>query len=421
MSLWPMRAIGRLSYSWYLWHWPALILSAAVWGELSVLWGVLIALAALVPSALAYRFVEQPIRHRPSLVADSPRSLRLGLVLSVTAALAGVALVLLPGGGALASTDPAATTGEGTTGRGVAPAPSSAPSASTTPGAGTPSASGSPTAAPVVWPTGPLTPDPASARDDLPVTYADGCHLTAPQVDPPPCEFGDLASPTTVVLLGDSHAAQWFPALERAASTQHWKLVSLTKSGCPAPDVTIYQRKLKRAYEECDTWRSAVLERLTGAGRPALVVAAGTRTDSVVDRGTGEVMATSASGAEWQAGWRRTLQRLSDAGVPVAVVRDTPWPGKDMAVCVSQHESDPAACDVGIEALDEEKYDVGLASGYTGAAGVDLSSLICDAARCPATRGKYLVYRDTNHLTATFATALAPYLARSLVPLLESP
>ncbi len=161
-----------------------------------------------------------------------------------------------------------------------------------------------------------------------------------------------------------------------------------------------------------------MLGRLTGAEKPALVVAAGTRTDSVVDRATGEVASEAAAGAEWQEGWRRTLARLSAASVPVAVLRDTPWPGKDMAVCVSQHMSDPGACDVSVEALDEEKYDVGLAEEFAGATGVDLSDLICDADRCPATRGKYLVYRDTNHLTGTFATALAPYLMRRLTPLL---
>ena len=45
--------------------------------------------------------------------------------------------------------------------------------------------------------------------------------------------------------------------------------------------------------------------------------------------------------------------------------------------------------------------------------------MICDADRCPSTRGKYLVYRDSNHLTATFAKALAPYLYRQLSPLIH--
>ena len=144
--------------------------------------------------------------------------------------------------------------------------------------------------------------------------------------------------------------------------------------------------------------------------KPALVVATGTRTDSLVDRGTGDPVASSAAGAEWKAGWRRTLAPLEKAGVTVAVLRDTPWPGKDMAVCVDRNRSEPSACDVSRKALDSPAYDVRTTSGSPTAHGVDLSDVICDADRCPATRGKYLVYRDTDHLTATFARALAPYL-----------
>ena len=38
------------------------------------------------------------------------------------------------------------------------------------------------------------------------------------------------------------------------------------------------------------------------------------------------------------------------------------------------------------------------------------------AVRCPVTLGKYLVYRDDSHLTATMAEALAPYLGPKLAP-----
>jgi hypothetical protein len=124
-----------------------------------------------------------------------------------------------------------------------------------------------------VWPTGALTPTPATARADLPIIYGDGCHLTAPAVAYPPCHFGDTQSKITIVLFGDSHAAQWFPTLEAIAIEHHWLVVSRTKSGCPAPDVTIYQRNLKRAYDECDTWRASVLAELSGPDKPTRVIA----------------------------------------------------------------------------------------------------------------------------------------------------
>jgi hypothetical protein len=274
----------------------------------------------------------------------------------------------------------------------------------------------------ITWPTGTLTPDPTAARADLPKIYANGCHLPRGDIAPKDgCAFGDTGSATTVVLIGDSHAASWFPALEKLAERNKWRLLSWTKSGCPAPDVTVYQRKLSRPYDECDAWRATVLDRLTSSDKPALVVAAGTRTESLVDRASGTPLeGTGRSGAEWQAGWDRTLARLTGAGVRVAVMRDTPWPGKDMAVCVGQNRSNPSACDVTRDALDDTKYDVGMAGKHDGATGVDLSDVICDKDRCPATHGKYLVYRDTDHLTATFSAALAPYLNTQLVPLLPT-
>ena len=432
LSTWPMRAVGRLSYSWYLWHWPVLILTAAAVGELSVPVKLALVLVALIPAAVAYRFVEEPVRHNPRLVAVPARALRLGAVLSVGAAVFGLLLVWLPGGGSLATLAVAAPV-EGE--RGPAPAatptttasasPSSEPSAEpSTSTSAKPSKSPKPSASVTVidWPAGDLTPEPTAARNDLPKIYGNGCHLERGGSAPADgCAFGDTGSATTVVLIGDSHAASWFPALERLATQNKWRLLSWTKSGCPAPDVTIFQRKLSRPYDECDTWRRAVLDRLTSSDKPALVVAAGTRTESLVDRSNGSRLeGTGRAGAEWQAGWGRTLSALTKAGVPVAVMRDTPWPGKDMAVCVGQNRSNPSACDVTRDALDGSKYDVGMAAKYDGATGVDLSDVICDADRCPATRGKYLVYRDTDHLTATFSTALAPYLDAKLRPLLAA-
>ena len=75
-----------------------------------------------------------------------------------------------------------------------------------------------------------------------------------------------------------------------------------------------------------------------------------------------------------------------------------------------QRVSSSSACDLSTSALDSPAYDVGTVKGFPNAHGVDLSSVICDQDRCPATRGKYVVYRDDSHLTATFARALAPYL-----------
>ena len=421
LSTWPMRAVGRLSYSWYLWHWPVLVLAAAALGPLSVPAKVLLVLLALVPSALAYRFIERPVHHAASLAGHPRRSLTMGAALSALAVVAGLLLVSVPGGGALASTSAVAASdveGEAGTGRGPAAPPPPATTASPSPGASSTSPAARPLPAPATGEA--ITPDPLVARDDLPVTYENGCHLNHGKLASPPCVFADTGSATRVVLLGDSHAAQWFPALEAAAANRGWALVSRTKSGCPAPDVTIWLRSLKRPYDECDTWRESVFADLTGADKPALVLATSTQTESLVSRVDGSRLDGAPAQQEWRDGWDRTLERFTAAGVPVVVLRDTPWPGTDVARCVSEHLDDPSACDVGRGALASPSFDVGTTKGIDGATPLDLTAAMCSAERCPAVIGPRLVYRDDNHLTATFARSLAGRLGVPLAAVIAA-
>src|SRR5690606_10377108 len=81
-----------------------------------------------------------------------------------------------------------------------------------------------------------LMPPLANAGDDRPKIYEgddEACHIEFEQTEwPDRCEFGDTDSDKTVVLIGDSHAAQWFPALESIAQENGWKLLTRTKSSC---------------------------------------------------------------------------------------------------------------------------------------------------------------------------------------------
>ena len=72
-----------------------------------------------------------------------------------------------------------------------------------------------------------------------PIIVRNGCHLSRTGLRSKPCVYGDTTSTTTVVLFGDSHAAYWFPALDLISQEQHWRLVDLTKDGCPVAEVNI--------------------------------------------------------------------------------------------------------------------------------------------------------------------------------------
>ena len=79
----PMVTIGKLSYSFYLWHWPLLALySATTIGDGDSVVRVSLVVLALVLAAATYRYVEQPFRRlkwRSSLTVLSAVLLSLAL------------------------------------------------------------------------------------------------------------------------------------------------------------------------------------------------------------------------------------------------------------------------------------------------------------------------------------------------------
>jgi hypothetical protein len=58
------------------------------------------------------------------------------------------------------------------------------------------------------------------------------------------------------------------------------------------------------------------------------------------------------------------------------------------------------------------------AARASGAAFVNMNPTICPRGECAAIHGNLLVYRDSNHLSATFVRALTSRVAAKLVLLL---
>jgi hypothetical protein len=309
---------------------------------------------------------------------------------------------------------------------GLSPSPgaSSSPGASPTPAASpSPAASATPTPTPRPSPTLPPTADGAlpaglvpsllAARADKPKTYVDGCHLDQPIVAFGSCVYGDPYSRTTVVLFGDSHAAQWFPTLERIAREKGLRLVSLTKSACTAADVQVWSSTYRRAYTECDTWRSSAFARIA-AERPALVVVASSRSFQPMAAGR----ATEGEGARTatSTGLARTIRRLEKSAGAVTIIGDTPLAPLDPPNCLSANTGHVLRCATPVEKATDPAWTAMERSVATawGATFVDPTRWVCPSSPCPAVIGRYLVSRDTHHLATPFVTALSTRLARAL-------
>jgi hypothetical protein len=266
----PLQYLGARSYSWYLWHWPFIVLAAAVAPAIPVAGKLVLGAASLGAASLTYRFLEQPVRHHPQLMRRTALSLLLAGGTAVGAAT--LAFLVLRRGGHLA---------------------------------------GEPSMQPI-----------AAASTDVAHMSWKRCVSMGMSTEMRSCTFGDPGSSTEVVLYGDSHALQWFNAIEPVARESHWRLVTVIKLGCAAIEVQAVRGRAASAV--CSAWR-AQAQQVIIARHPALVIAAsftsrfgeppGSRADPELTR------LTSAT--------RAMLDRFTGAGLRVVVLRDTPLPPFD--------------------------------------------------------------------------------------------
>jgi hypothetical protein len=254
-----------------------------------------------------------------------------------------------------------------------------------------------------------LTPPLAQVSSDTALPFQVGCDRGFTSASQPPCVFGDPAGTSTVALVGDSHAAAWYPAVEPLAERRHWRLDVLAKATCPfLLDLPMRSPYLGRQFTECDQWRTTVLSRLQ-AEHPSLVVLA-------MARRYGADFGFTTYDASWQAALTRTVSTLRATGATVLVLGPVPDPHTWAPTCLSAHLDSATACAPNRAAAVNES-GVAAENAATQAAGgdyADLTDLFCTAGSCPLVVGNVLVYRDDNHITVEYAAVLAPVIAAAI-------
>jgi peptidoglycan/LPS O-acetylase OafA/YrhL len=387
----PAVWLGGLSYGWYLWHWPLLLIGP----EALALGGLALSLAlagvALVLAWLTFHLVENPVRFHAAFRRRPRRALGLGAGL-----MAGAAALTLTA----AAFPPAIGTGP--------PAPRLAEALDDAPDPEQRLAELL-QAPPRQLPSN-LTPWLDAIGDRRSALYRDDCHAGFGSRKAQACVYGDRSSEEVVVLFGDSHAAQWFPALQRLANENGWKLVTLTKASCKVPAMTM--TKNGNPYVACDAWRADALSLIDDLD-PDLVIAASSDAGKPVD----EVQDTLQGRTD---GFRETFETLRRGGAEeVAFLLDTPWPTGDAVDCAASHSEDLTSCTQHLADASPNPQVSEAARAAADATGgvsvIDPAPWLCDTSgECPVVVGNALVYRDTNHLSETYAAAIAPVLGARL-------
>ncbi len=334
--------LGAISYPLYLWHWPALVIPSAVLGRplhISERFGC-IALTILL-AHLTHRFVEQPLRHKEL----SPRRIYEGaLAATLISALLAVGITLT-------SSDEISIRGATTTKFSL------------------------------------------SQVMKKPGVYGDGCHVNYGETKSGYCTYGDVKSKKIVVLYGDSHAAQWFPALNELATKNGIRLISLTKSACPAVDSP---RSDQGAFKmvHCKKWRENSIARITELKPLAVITSSFEYFNPPANYPNRSLW--------WSDGQRKLLSQLSKSSAKLIYISDTPHPQRDIPSCLASRKS--SSCD------STQKTPVRVTRGFDV---VNPNPWLCSS-YCPAIVDGVVAYRDASHISVDMAMALIPRLQAEL-------
>ena len=233
----------------------------------------------------------------------------------------------------------------------------------------------------------------ASAREDFPLVYLNGCVQDLSHSTVIECAAGDPAGHKTVMLIGGSHTAHWFPAIDKLARERGWKVVTALKDACR---FTMVEDESAIGGSPCHEWNEALMYRLE-QNPPDLVV-----TTSTVSDGGGEFTPD---------GYVEQWQNLQALGVQVVGIRDTPRWMRDPVDCLWVNPDDMSTCSVPrsqiLDPIDPASLRTDLPSNVTL---IDVNNLICLGDSCPAVMGDTVVYWDLSHLSATFSASLADAL-----------
>jgi hypothetical protein len=166
-------------------------------------------------------------------------------------------------------------------------------------------------------------------------------------------------------------------------------------------------------YPTCRQWREKIVARLTEAAPDLVVMSnASTYEAHIVDEANRQVLSPVEGADALREGWRKTIRQFLALGSAVLIIRDNPIADANYQTCylkgldcITSRQRALAGTQLAVEVAREFGDFVTVA---------DFSDEICDAQTCPVMRNGLIVYRDSNHLTATYAATFAPQIAELL-------
>lgn len=253
-----------------------------------------------------------------------------------------------------------------------------------------------------------FTPSVDEARKDLSAVYDDDCRNDTETIEVQRCVFGPEDG-RRVALIGDSHAAVWFPALAPIAQEPGWRLQVFYRSAC---SFSMAPREFDGGDPDqlgrCLAWNGELQRELAADEAHEVVITASFSGMRFLD--DGGVTSRDAALRGFQQAW----QPLLDRGTRVVVLAEPPLLGLERLECQLQSPTDPLPCSPTPEEARAVDDLAAVAAREAGIDVIDMSRYFCTTELCPTVLGGVLVYRDEHHFTGTYGRTLAPYLRAEL-------
>ncbi len=352
-SITPMQWLGKLSYSWYLWHWPVLILGEHFFPIRGVFFNTVLAIIiSLLLAIFTYYLIENPIRF--GRIKQIQVWKQIGLAIFIMIMLNSLFLRWN------------------------------------------------------IYSQKQITQNQNNvfilATRDMPSFYQNGCDTWYSSDELTPCSYGDINATKTAVLWGDSIGAQWFPALTSMYNSKEWKIIVLTKSSCPIVDEPFFYQRIGREYTECSRWRTKAITWLNHQKIDTLFI--------------GSVASTPFTDEQWTQGTLRILDQLQT--VPnIYLIESNPTLGYDGPECLMKYyHTHPEKC-IGSHTDNQHYRHVAqilrTATQQTkNTHWIEVSNFVCPQSTCRAMMGNTVVFRDPQHLTASFTAQADKYFLKQM-------
>ena len=406
LSWQPVRYVGDISFSLYLWHWPvALAVQAAMPNNASFeATAGLTILLSLALASLTYHFIEQPFQKKrvPGLSRDK-RTLWLWPISVV------VVLAVAFGSSAFGNWRYAVQ-------QQTAQAYFDEHGYQEVQGGDVDEVQSELEEAVEVAESGaPIPPDvdADTLRDAMWTDIAEGnCYATEGEDESDVCFFGNEDASETIALVGDSHAAMWLPALDIIGQDHNFRVALFAKMSCGAYPVV--QDAKGHNQDDCDAFREFTRDEVENLQPDAVVLGA-----------RGQLNMTDRGGLTVDQQWSRAVgeavrdyQSMSDRVIALGDVpaRDETEPKE----CVDAPGADQAGCVVSGESLEQHSNAITMARVTAlGATYLDTERYVCTDTGCPLFAGDVPLYEDDSHLNRLWVEHIAPALGRELADALQ--